>query len=320
MGMIGAYTMRVYLKVILGFLMLSTVTLSQALEYFEPLPIVPIYRLEPVYPTGRAGFAMVSVNDTTGEETLQMANLTSLSPLQAEMVNYSMATYDGYSESIVSLIPSPDNRLLAVYSFQFSSTFFDHNVRLYRMSDGALISGGFVNEHGFSVLNKDLWPSQIMEDCLELERSFGVPEATLEQMDYSLDVDDAGEGYSPIIRWHDNNTLSVTIEPEVEVFYNSSGGFPVCNGIEAFTLYLDVTEMAATRDHFGDLEDGAGTPWIYNLAPVNTSVKENITLNGQEIDFRYRLYWNGSFFNVYFPRSTNRVKGNIPRLFRLVPN
>ncbi|NIR95412.1 MAG: hypothetical protein GWO08_17715, partial [Gammaproteobacteria bacterium] len=85
-----------------------------------------------------------------------------LSPPQATMVNYNMDAYDGYSESIVALHPSPDNRLLAVYSFQFSSTFFDHNVRLYRMSDGDSISGGFVNEHAFSVLNKDEWPSQVL--------------------------------------------------------------------------------------------------------------------------------------------------------------
>ncbi len=93
----------------------------------------------------------------------------------------------------------------------------------------------------------------------------------------------------------------------------------MCNGEEAFTIYLSVNETSATRERFGDLETAAGTPWIYTLAPSNVSVKEYVTLNGTNIDFEYRLYWNGYVYNYYLPRSTNRVRGNIPRLFRLVP-
>ncbi|MEE2730206.1 MAG: hypothetical protein VYA55_05255 [Pseudomonadota bacterium] len=311
--------MRVLPAVLSALLLSCYASVSLALELLDPIIVKPIYRLEPVFPTGRAGFAMVNVDATTGAETLQMARLTSLSPQRATLVNSAMATYDGYSESIVSLMPSPDNRLLAVYSFQFSSTFFDHNVRLYRMSDGAAISGGFVNEHAFSVLDKTQWPSQIMADCMEFEREFGVPEETLAEMDYQLDVDSAGHGYTPVIRWHDNRTLSITVEPEVNVMYGESG-FPVCNGVEAFTLYLDVTATTATRDHFGELTAAASIPWIYRLEPVSAAVAENITLDGSEIDFEYRLYWNGYFYSLYFPRSANRVKGNIPRLYRLVTN
>jgi len=261
---------------------------------------------------------MVQRDPATGEQTLQFADLLQLDPPRAAITNSNAANYDGYYEEIISLHASPDNQLIAVYTYQFGTMFFDHNVNLYRMSDGMPLTGGFVNEHAFSGLDKSVIGSTVMDDCIAAERAFGVDEASLSTMDYRLDVDSGGHGYSPIIRWHDDTTISLTIEPEVIAGYDNDWGFsPVCQDTEAFTIYLNISDTTATRDRFAALEPEASYPFAYQLQASN-STGDFVRLSGDNIGFEHYFTWNGRTYYYYLQRPAEKVEGVIPRIFRIV--
>lgn len=287
-------------------------------DSITPIETFPRLKLVPVFPTGQANFAYVVKSSSTGEERLQMAQLTQLSPPQARIINSNMAIYDGNFESIQAQYASPDNRLLAVYSYQMGFDFFDHNVRVYRMSNGQAVTSGLINEHAFASINKDVRPSTVFEDCVDQERDFGVSEADLALLDFRLNVDDASEGYFPVIRWHDNDTLSVTIRPEVEVFYTGSEDFLVCYGREDFTVYATVTDGELHRDGFDDTQPAPASPWVYNLKPAGRD-PGYLSLDNTDIGFLSYFYLNGRIYTFYLKKQAILAEGKIPRRFQVVP-
>ena len=284
----------------------------------SPIDFSPRFRIEPVFPVGQANFAFVTVNSTNGEERLQLGRMTQIFPARAILVNSNMASYDGDSENIMVLHAAPDNQLLAVFSFQLGFDFYDQNVRIYSMNDGQQVSGGLLNEHAFADVNKAVRPSTILDHCVDQERDFGVSETDLATLDFRLNVDDGSEVQPPVIRWHDNNTLSVTFQLLVEVFYPASEEFTVCDGYEDFTLFATVTDGVLHRDGFADPQPAAADPWVYNLAPAGRT-PGYLTLDNNQIGFRNYFFLNGTIYTFYAYRQGMLAEGNIIKRFQFVP-
>lgn len=280
-------------------------------------PIEPRFRLVEVFPTGKANFAMVMKNGSTGEEILQMARLTSLNPAQAVFVNYEMDRYDGSYNRLQKLHASPGNQLLAAYNLLDNGIdIIDHNLVVYRMQDGTLVDGSFTNEEQFSGLNETNTESDILNGCIESLREGGEPEENLGQLRFVLEVDSTRP---PIIRWHSDRELSFTIEPYVLVYFN---GEPVprnsfdaaCSGQERFTRYKRFSDAGVVDEWFAPIRAEAAYPYQHNLAPADNTLGY-VTLNGNRINFLTTLYLGGRLYNLYLPHQRKQVEGTVPRIF-----
>jgi hypothetical protein len=172
------------------------------------------------------------------------------------------------------------------------------------MQTGAPV--GLINEHSFSVLNRSTLPSARLQEFLDERIAMGDLDAeTAALFDYYVEVE-TGDIPSPVYRWNQDKTFSVTFTLPVMAFLGDASQSEYI-GDETFTR----TYAVGTDLEFVDwsLHPPAVPGNYFQLGPIDSDLPKAITFQNKVVTFHFPGFpglWEG-------PRYAVHVDGKIAR-------
>ncbi len=284
-----------------------------AFPFPNPFPWLPVRISIPRVESETSSFAYLQEN--ASGQTLRLARMVNAFLLPTAEPIATLANENGETEEILDLLASPDNRWLAVYTFQDTGEgFIDNNLSFFDMRTG--LGLGLRNEHAFSALELAVAPSQRLAEFQAAEAEIGVPPEQLALLDYRVVTEGANISL-PEYQWNADGTFGLSFELDVEAYYPESE--PQFIGVERFTLIVEPSEATLATIGFGPERPAASFPNVFTLTPVGEPA-ETIRFEGQPIRIRawfYNQYLELVFPYYYYPTAT-MIEGNIPRQHSLL--
>lgn len=259
-----------------------------------------------------AGFAYLQESGT--EQSLHLARLTQAFLLPTAERVATLATEDILTDTILDLHASPDNRWLAVYTFQDTGFgFVDHNLTFFDMRDGTSL--GLRNEHSFSSLKESVYPSaRLAEFKHAMHTDFGVPLEELSGLDYAVVVEGANV-QPPDYGWNADGSFWLSFELDVDAVYED--GYREFIGTETFRMNIGLAATGVSTLSFGDTRTPATFPSVFRLTPEDRP-EAIIQFESRDVRFHYSYfsYSHGRYVRYFDYEAAIMTEGNIPRRYR----
>lgn len=274
---------------------------------FPPqIPKVPTFA--PYVGGDTARFAYL--RETDAGQYLYLARMDRAHPAPKATSLGLLMNVDGVSDTIFDIIASPDNRYLAVYSFQdFGVGFVDHNFTFYSMVDGTFIE--FRNEHSFSIFNESVATSnRLAEYKLALMTEFDIPAEELEEYDYSVEVEGANIN-TPGYGWNEDGSFRLAFE--LDVIAHNGGFSEGVIGSETFTININILDAGSSNLDFVPDKPAATIPLTFPLS-LEARTK-HMQFRSEDISFRQFFWWKG---NILSSQAANIIEGNIPLRYDVI--